>query len=182
MLGFSSISGAPISGYTDQVSEAGAASGADLTGTSSIAGGAATGAAAGTATGATITGASTIAGGVATGVAAGFAPGATLTGTAHISAGSASVEADANNHIRYALVTHDREQHVNLVNLRYALFSQLSPASFTAPVVKGTIAQIVGPAELNIPVSAAVAPAGWYMLILSDADNTTTVAVPVLVS
>ncbi len=86
------------------------------------------------------------------------------------------------NYIRYSLVTHDREQHVDLVNLRYALFSQLSPSSFTAPVAKGTIPSLSGPAELNIPISAAVAPAGWYMLILSDADNTTTVAVPVLVN
>jgi hypothetical protein len=86
------------------------------------------------------------------------------------------------NHIRYNLVTHDVEQHVNLVNLRYALFAQLSPSNFGAPVAKGTIPLISGPAQLDIAVSAAAVPIGWYMLILSDADNTTTVAVPVLVA
>ena len=86
------------------------------------------------------------------------------------------------NHVRYTLVTHDLEQHVNLVNLKYALFAQLSPALFTAPVAKGTIASIVGPAVLDIPVLASVVPVGWYMLVLSDSDNTTTVVVPVLVS
>jgi hypothetical protein len=86
------------------------------------------------------------------------------------------------NHVLYTLVTHDRAQHVDLVNLKYALFAQLSPALFTAPVAKGTIASIVGPALLDIPVLASAVPVGWYMLVLSDADNTTTVAVPVLVS
>ncbi len=105
-----------------------------------------------------------------------------LSAPLSITVSTTAVDDGTMNYIRYSLVTHTVEQHVNLVNLRYALFSQLSPANFSAPVAKGTISMISGPAALNIAVSKTAAPAGWYMLILSDADNTTTVAVPVLVT
>lgn len=71
------------------------ASGATLTGTSSLTAGAATGQISAIADGATLTGTSSLTPGGATGVSAGTAPGATLTGTASMSAGAATGQVNA---------------------------------------------------------------------------------------
>lgn len=86
------------------------------------------------------------------------------------------------NYIRCTLATHAGQLQLNLATLDWALFAQLSPAAFAAPVAKGTHRMTAGSAELVIAVAAASIPKGWYMLALSDGDRTTTVLCPVQVS
>jgi chitodextrinase len=88
---------------------------------------------------------------------------------------------NGSNYIRCTLATHDGVLHVSLAVLRWALFAQLSPAAFGAPVAQGTHTMPAGSAELVIAVPAAEVPAGWYMLILADDDGTTALACPILV-
>jgi hypothetical protein len=88
---------------------------------------------------------------------------------------------DGFNYIRCTLATHDGVLHVSLAVLRWALFAQLSPAAFGAPVDQGTHTMPAGSAQLEIAVLAADVPAGWYMLVLADEDGTTAVACPILV-
>lgn len=85
------------------------------------------------------------------------------------------------NYIRCSLATHDGQPHLNLGTLCWALFTQLSPAQFDAPIAKGKHAMTPGSAEVEIAVSAAAVPAGWYFLVLSDEDGTTALASPILV-
>jgi hypothetical protein len=85
------------------------------------------------------------------------------------------------NYIRCTLATHDGVLHVSLAVLRWALFAQLSPAAFGAPVAQGTHTMPAGSAQLEIAVLAVEVPAGWYMLVLADEDGTTAVACPILV-
>jgi hypothetical protein len=88
---------------------------------------------------------------------------------------------DGFNHIRYTLVTKGDVPHLYLAAVTWALFAQLSPATFGAPVAQGTHAMAVGSPLLEIAVPAATVPAGWYFLVLADADGTTTLACPVQV-
>lgn len=85
------------------------------------------------------------------------------------------------NYIRGTLSTRAGVLHLNLASLSWSLFAQLLPGNFAAPVAKGTHAMTAGSAELKIGVSATAAPAGWYMLAVSDLDGTTTVLSRVLV-
>lgn len=86
------------------------------------------------------------------------------------------------NHIRYRLTDHKGAPRADLVNLAWALFAQLSPHLFSAPIAKGTIASLPGVADLDIQLDATLVPAGWYMLVMADVGNGATVATPVLVS
>lgn len=88
MPGFGSISSAPIGALPD--SGIVIASGATLTGTSTIIPGTAQGGVSATASGATLTGASTISAGAASGGINGTAAGASLIGTSTISPGAAT--------------------------------------------------------------------------------------------
>jgi hypothetical protein len=89
---------------------------------------------------------------------------------------------DGYNHIRYDLVTKGEVPHLNLATLDWSLFAQLRVKELSAPVAQGTHTMVAGSPLLDIAVPAATVPAGWYFLVLSDADGTTTVACPVLVS
>jgi hypothetical protein len=88
---------------------------------------------------------------------------------------------DGFNHIRYTLVTKGDVPHMYLATVDWSLFAQLSPKNFGAPVAQGTHAMTAGSPFLEIAVPAATVPAGWYFLVLSDADGTTTLACPVQV-
>jgi hypothetical protein len=85
------------------------------------------------------------------------------------------------NYIRCTLATHDGVPQANLATLCWALFSQLSPAQFEAPVAKGKYTMTPGSADVKIAVPAATVPSGWYFLVLSDEDGTTALAAPILV-
>ena len=85
------------------------------------------------------------------------------------------------NYIRCTLATHDGVPHMTLATLCWALFAQLTPAQFDAPIAKGKYTMTPGSAEVNIAVPAATVPSGWYFLVLSDEDGTTALAAPVLV-
>jgi hypothetical protein len=89
---------------------------------------------------------------------------------------------DGFNHIRYELVTKGEVPHLSLATLDWSLFGQLSPRNFGAPVAQGTHTMVAGSPLLDIAVTAAAVPTGWYFLVLSDADGTTTLACPVLVA
>lgn len=85
------------------------------------------------------------------------------------------------NYIRYELVTNGHLPHLYLATVEWALFAQLSPRNFGTPIAQGSHAMDAGSALLEIAVPAATVPAGWYFLVLSDPDGTTTLACPVLV-
>jgi len=85
------------------------------------------------------------------------------------------------NYIRYELVTNGHVPHLYLATVEWALFAQLSPRNFGPPIAQGGHAMDAGSALLEIEVPAASVPPGWYFLVLSDADGTTTLACPVLV-
>jgi hypothetical protein len=70
---------------------------------------------------------------------------------------------------------------VNLDGLNWALFSQLNPAQFGAPVAKGALEATDASAVLSISVSAAAVPVGSYMLALADTAGTTTLLCAVAV-
>lgn len=88
----------------------------------------------------------------------------------------------ATNTITYPLITRDGVPRANLSGLGWALFSQLNPGQFTAPIAKGTLETTDGSAVLLIPVLASAVPVGAYMLALSNADNSATVLAAVMVS
>jgi hypothetical protein len=89
---------------------------------------------------------------------------------------------DGFNHIRYDLVTKGEVPHLNLATLDWSLFAQLRVKDLSAPIAQGTHTMVAGSPLLDIAVPAATVPAGWYFFVLADADGTTTVACPVLVS
>jgi hypothetical protein len=89
---------------------------------------------------------------------------------------------DGFSHIRYDLVSKGDVPHLNLATLDWSLFAQLRVKDLSAPVAQGTHAMVTGSPALDIAVPKVTVPAGWYFLVLSDADGTTTVACPVLVS
>jgi hypothetical protein len=88
---------------------------------------------------------------------------------------------DGFNYIRYTLVTKGDVPHLYLATVDWSLFAQLSPKNFGAPVAQGTHAMTAGSPFLEIAVPAATVRAGWYFLVLSDPDGTTTLACPVQV-
>lgn len=88
----------------------------------------------------------------------------------------------AMNTITYTLVTRGNVPQANLSGLNWALFAQLNPALFQAPVARGALAVTDVSAVLLIPVSAAAAPVGSYMLALADSAGVTTMLFPVAVS
>lgn len=89
---------------------------------------------------------------------------------------------DGYNHIRHDLVSAGDVPHLNLATLDWSLFAQLRVKDLSAPIAQGTHTMTAGSPLLDIAVAAATVPAGWYFFVLSDADGTTTVACPVLVS
>lgn len=86
------------------------------------------------------------------------------------------------NYIRLALVNRALVPYKNLSTVEWALFAQLSPKNYTAPVAQGVHQMPTGSALLEIAVAASVVPAGWYSLVISDPDGTTTVVSRVLVA
>lgn len=95
---------------------------------------------------------------------------------------TATTLSGAMNTITCTLVTRGSVPQANLSGLNWALFAQLNPAQFLAPVAKGALVVTDGSAILSIPVAAAAAPVGSYMLALADSAGVTTLLVPVAVS
>ncbi len=91
-------------------------------------------------------------------------------------------EATGTNNISVTLTDRDGVARQNLGDLHWALFAQALPSLFAAPVAKGIFPAAAGLAQLNISLSAAVAPVGSYILVLASADGTNSVAAPVVVS
>lgn len=85
------------------------------------------------------------------------------------------------NYVRCKLAARPGAPHRNLATIHWSLFRQLLPSAFGAPAAKGTRSMVQGSDLLEIPVPAATVPAGWYMLILTDPDGTTTLASPIQV-
>jgi hypothetical protein len=108
---------------------------------------------------------------------------ATINGRTYLAPDAASPSGDNGfNYIRYTLVTKGDVPHLNLATVDWSLFAELSPKDFSAPVAQGTHSMAAGSPLLEVAVPAATVPAGWYFLVLSDSDGTTTLACPVLVS
>jgi len=100
----------------------------------------------------------------------------------HVQAEPLAVPAEEEgNYIRGILATRSGVLHRDLDSVEWALFKELSPASFGAPVAKGVHAMPSGSAGLEVLVSAAAVPAGWYMLVLANPSGTMTMASPILV-
>jgi chitodextrinase len=89
---------------------------------------------------------------------------------------------DGWSHIRLPLVSRGLVPHKNLGIVEWALFAQLSPKDFRAPVAQGVHQMPAGSPLLDIAVPADAVPAGWYSFVMSDPDGTTTAATRVLVS
>lgn len=85
------------------------------------------------------------------------------------------------NYIRCILTLRDGTPHLNLASVDWALFRDLSPASFAAPLTQGTHTMVSGSAAFEVPVPAAVVPPGDYMLVLAESNGTMTLASPITV-
>lgn len=79
------------------------------------------------------------------------------------------------NVVTYTLITADGVPQVNLTNLEWALFAELSPLLFTTPVAQG-VAATNGSAVLRITVPPASVPIGSYFLVLIDDTGSITLA------
>jgi len=88
---------------------------------------------------------------------------------------------DGSNYIRGKLATRAGVPHSSLAVLDWSLFSQSSVSNLGSPVDQGMHTMSAGSADFEIAVLAVEVPAGWYWLVMSDADGTTAVAVRVLV-
>ncbi len=79
-------------------------------------------------------------------------------------------------YLRVNLISYGQLPQGNLTSLDWALFSQLKPSLFGAPVAKGALETTNPFGEIEIQLLASIVPAGEYMVVITNADATLTVA------